>query len=408
MAWLVSCLALVVIAFIVRYSSRRAVPAPSPSPPPAPSTDPVDWTDAIDLGVAVLHHLGAEHDAAIGDALEAIGVEPWLARRLVTWIPAASAQQVLSGMTHLDGYSDGAGSTRRMSEDPIFRAARGYAREVGAARALGMAERSASMNAVRTGNETADLASLATLDGRIATALVTPLPPIAPGDGGVPEARALFRAFFDAHGHPSVSTTGTAARVGALEVDAFVVPHQIGPRFRAQFDFVVRDRRLAGGRLIESFVGEGASYRAAVMQAVDKLRLASVHVIIATLLDHASCGDQVSWERWEHPGGAFDRCLGLMLVLWADIDPKVAPLLDALRAAVEREPLTREIHTLRVFAARDGTKSLADEVLLDGEPWPAGEALCRDHAWPVHERGWGARLFLMLAPVPRTEPRTTK
>ena len=56
-------------------------------------------------------------------------------------------------------------------------------------------------------------------------------------------------------------------------------------------------------------------------------------------------------------------------------------------------------HTIRpAHTAVDGDTVFADEVLLDGEPWEAGRALCAAYAWPVRSPAWGTRLFLMLSP----------
>jgi hypothetical protein len=320
----------------------------------------------------------------------------------MTWVPEAFAQRVLASTTFLDDYTDGSGHPRRMSEDVVFDAVRRYARAVEPTAAIGIAERSAAMNAARATSPDGDANALALLAGRTALALTTPFPPIEDGDGGVPEARSIFSALVAAHGHTLTATLKTAMRAGELELDAHVVRHAFGAPFRAQFDFVVKTTRLAGGTLVESFAGDGPTYRAALEQACGKFERASLHVILASLLDRASCADQVSWETWPNASGAFDACLGPQLLLWADVSAPIGPLVDALRERLAQQPLSREVHTLRLFAARDGSKVLADEVLLDGEPWEPGIALCAAYAWPERGDAWATRLFLML--TPRSEP----
>jgi len=55
------------------------------------------WTDAIELGViAFLAHSEAG-DGAVQDWLEALGVQPWLTARLVTWLPVAFGRRLLRG-----------------------------------------------------------------------------------------------------------------------------------------------------------------------------------------------------------------------------------------------------------------------------------------------------------------------
>jgi hypothetical protein len=233
--------------------------------------------------------------------------------------------------------------------------------------------------------------------GASALALVTPLPDVQSGDGGVPEPRAMFAEFLRAHGHEVTPGPGTRLRAGELGLDALVYGRvDERSRYRAQLDFLVSHPRLARGTLLESFAGLGNAYRDVVHDAVRKFERGSLHVLIATLLDRDSCADQVTWEHW--PDG-WEACLGPQLVLYAQVGPvPIAELVDGLRDAFAREVHDRTVHAIRVFTMRNADLSYADEVLLDGETWPAGEALCRAHAWPRFESVWGTRLFLMVVP----------
>jgi hypothetical protein len=59
---------------------------------------PPRWTEAIELGViAFLAHGEADDDDDVQDWLEALGVQPWLAAHLVTWLPVAFGRQLLRG-----------------------------------------------------------------------------------------------------------------------------------------------------------------------------------------------------------------------------------------------------------------------------------------------------------------------
>jgi hypothetical protein len=357
------------------------------------------WTDAIELGIiAFLAHDEADDDV-IQNWLEALGVQPWLATRLVTWLPIAFGRKLLHGARFPDVY-DHAGGSSRLGDDPIYVAATQRAARMTREEADAIAFRSAEVNAV---NAWLQHESAHGRERRIeemdasALALGAPLPDVQPGDGGVPEPRATFAELLRSHGHEIAPGPGTRLRAGALEVDALVYGRvDERSRYRVQVDFLASHPRLARGTLLESFAGLGETYRDVVHDATRKFERGSLHVLIATLLERGSCADQVEWERW--PGG-WEVCMGPQLVLYAQVGPvPLGELLDGLRDAFAREVHDRAVHAIRIFTMRNADLSYADEVLLDGETWPAGEALCRAHAWPRFECVWGTRLFLMVAP----------
>ena len=358
------------------------------------------WTDAVEVGIACFVAMPKASDGEIRERLSSLGVEPWLASRLVTWIPVAFGRRLLREVPFRDEYLSG-DDTLRLSDDPVFVAAERRAGRASRAELGAIAPRSADVDAVNkvlwTAEQRGESVDLSTLEG--ATALVTPLPPMEAGHGGVLEPRHVFAELVRGHGHDVVPGEGTAQRVGELELDAFVFPRLDRPSPGAQIDYVVRHPALAGGRLIESFGGFGETWHDVVSDSVRKLERGSLHVLIATLLDRTSCADQVTRETWPHPSGDYDACLGGQLLLYGAEYVDIGPLANTLSELFEREPVERAIHSIRLFTARAGEESYADEVLLDGEPWPAGEAACRAYPWPVREGYWGTRLFLMLAPA---------
>lgn len=345
--------------------------------------------DAVELGVACFVGLAGAPDEAIETRLEALGVERWLARRLVTWLPVVFGRLLLPEVEFPADYHSGS-ERLRFADDPVFvaaqrrvseRATRSELEAIGL-RSADVAAANAYLSKTTAEGRTPDLASVAT-----ATALVTPLPPLGEGDGGVPEPRDTFHALLRAHGQ----------RVEAC--DARVFPRVEDGRFSLQVDFAVQDGRLSGGRLLESFGGFGATWRAAVGDALRKFEQGSVHVLIAGLFDEASCADQVTWETWPHPEGPRRVCLGPQLGLYGRGAPPLAPLVDRLRDALARVPLGTSIHALRIFTMRQGARSFSDEVLLDGEPWAEGQQLCAGFEWPTDvETLWGTRLFALVLP----------
>ena len=237
----------------------------------------------------------------------------------------------------------------------------------------------------------------AELSGRVAIAVLDALPVLEASDRALGPLDA-FRAF--------LSAQGIAHLPPATSIDALSFLTVTPDDFRLQVDFLVRDPRLAGGVVVESFGGFGATLPMASANAIEKFERGSVHVLIATLFDRSSCGDQVTWELWPHVNGALSVCLGAQLVLMGTGGPPLGPVLDALIERLRTTPLTSAIHALRVFTYRDESGTVVDEVLLDGEPWPAGLDVLASELLPRVAQPWSTRLFALLE-GPRPTDDTT-
>lgn len=347
--------------------------------------------DAIELGIACFLAAPTSSDEALVARLEALGVAPWLARRLVIWLPIAFGRTLFPEVAFGGEYVM-AGERLRFDDDPVWSAIQVRAPHATRDELQAIALRSAEVKAINTyltkmderGQEP-DLTAL-----RTTNSVSIPFAPIEAGDGGVPEPREAFHGFIAAHGLPP-STVAAC--------DANVFPRITDERFSLIVEFAVTDARLAGGRVLETFAGMGASYRSAVGDAVRKFERGSVHVLIAGLFDETMCREQVEWERWSHPSGERRVCLGGQLVLYGPGAPTLGPLLDRMREALARVPLRADaIHALRIFTARQAERAFGTEVLLDGETWDEGEALCANYEWPHIETLWGTRLFALLLP----------
>jgi Family of unknown function (DUF6348) len=342
---------------------------------------------AVEIGLATfLAHPNAG-DEELRAALEHAGVEHWLAERLVLYLPVALGRRLLAGATFSDMIADGTGE-RRIDEDPVYTAAaaraEGATREEMQAVAMRSAEVNAANQALDAGSQLEDLVFSP-------VNLAAPLTPPSPGHGGVPSPRAAFLDLLAGHGH---------AAAPPLAVDGRVFPRIQEGRVGVQVDFAVTHPELAVQRLLESFGGWATTWSDAINQTIMKFERSSLHPLIAVLLDRDACADQVSWEDCDHPSGDFDLCMGGQLVLYASEPvPALGPLVDSMKKALSQVDLSRAIHALRIYMCWDGPELLSREVLLDNEPWPAGEELAGAYDWPRGEGLWGSRLFMLLVPV---------
>jgi hypothetical protein len=145
-----------------------------------------------------------------------------------------------------------------------------------------------------------------------------------------------------------------------------------------------------------------------------KFQQSVLHTLITGLLDRTACADQVSWESYHHPGGDFDLCTGPHLQLFSDAEgPGLRGALDRMLGALRQTALARKIHWLRIFTCHDHRRLTTNEVLLDGEPWPAGESIMASLTPPTTSDLTGVRLFALLIPrqpdqgaalaIPRTQ-----
>jgi hypothetical protein len=325
---------------------------------------------AAEIGVAAfMAGDSAPSDEVVVADLERGGIEPWLARRLNVLLPIAFGRRLLDGIEVSDTFVDELGS-HRLADDPVYPWLAERAMQASQAEAERIGLRSAEVNAVNQALHAGSRPENLSLGP---VALTETLPPPSGGDGGVPSALAAFEGLLDGHGLPVAR-----GRVGAMEIAARVTarPRPAQHLVMAQVDFAVRHPGLATGALMESFAGAGSTWRDAVGEGVAKFERTVLHPFVGGLVDRDACDGHLRWEAWEHPGGAFDVCLGSQLVMvdGAAEVPTLGGVLDRLRTALGGVPLTRAIHSLRVFVAYNQGAVVAKGVLLDGQLWPGAEA----------------------------------
>jgi hypothetical protein len=182
-----------------------------------------------------------------------------------------------------------------------------------------------------------------------------------------------------------------------------VFSHSQSPTsFVIQADLRVEAPALGGRTLVESLAGYGATADDAVKDAFRKLCLASVHVLLAGVINPGVDTDQVNWEDWSLPQGEIAACLGSLLVIGpADATVKsYAPFLNLLR---ERHVanLDAAIHWIRVYYCASEQGQLGGEVMLDNEPWPEAQDELARFDWPAATAWHSIRHFFMVVPQTR-------
>lgn len=340
------------------------------------------WEYAVEVGVAAFVGLPGAPASTVEARLVELGLTPTLARHLVTWIPEAFALRAFTKLEVVDTYAVAHGGRGSLSEEPVFQAALSRAELASREEVYATAPHGSILAAVNSAAQAG-----AELSGRVAITLLEALPRLEASDRPLAPIDA-FRAFLDSHGITRLPDGTTIDAPSFLTITS--------EDFRLQVDFVVRDPRLAGGTVVESFGGFGPTLPIANANAIEKFERGSVHVLIATLFDRSSCGDHVTWERWPHVDGAMSVCLGAQLLLMGAGGPPLVPVLDALIQRLRTTPLTSAIHALRVFTYRDPSGTVVDEVLLDGEPWLAGLDVLASELLPRVAEPWSTRLFALV------------
>lgn len=348
---------------------------------------------AVSAGIAAFLTDSGREDEDLIAVLRAQGVADWLAARLVAYLPIAFGRFILKDCTLDPNIVDG-DVVRPLDADPVYRAASARAqapsREELERIGLRSAEVNAANNALNGGSKLEHLAFTA-------TRLTQPLPPAEPGDGGVPSPGERFAQLLAGHG----LTTGQDERgryAGELRFGASLITHP-APRVLGQLDFAVRHPALATDWLVESFAAYGDTWQAAVDRGTAMFAQGSLHVLLAALVDRAGHADQVDWERYEHPSGPFDLCVGPQVNLFAQNIPSAGGTLDAVLGGLRGLPLSRQAHGLRVFLCYQHGRLTTNEVLLDNEPCPAGMAAVPEQRDDLPQPMAAFRIFAMLVPA---------
>lgn len=257
---------------------------------------------AVEIGVqAFASGAAGQEDEDVLERLLAQGVKPWLAERLVVFLPIAFGRFMLRGANFRPHFIDGE-VTRRLDDDPVYRAAWDRANRATNSEMHWVGCHSAAMNAAR---------QLLRPDSRPSDLVFAedrrpqPLPPSGKGDGGVPEPRALLaqalarrgiktrsrdtdlwagKAIIDAHIHPAPA--GQTERSGVL-VRVIVTIDGPGPT-----------GSTTGSHVLEgTVVAAGSTWRELIGSAMDAFTADHLDAVVTTLSSASRPPALGFWQR---------------------------------------------------------------------------------------------------------------
>lgn len=186
--------------------------------------------------------------------------------------------------------------------------------------------------------------------------------------------------------------------------DGLTIEPRVFPRDSAngthqvQVDFAVQSPRMLDIPFLDSFAGLGPSPDDALRNAYGKFLQGSFHVIAESLTSHACDAEQVEWEKWSGRGHSWRVCSGPLLLLATgaggrieDFAPFYLQIAREFAVAMPAGP-----HWMRMFLGALDGRRMGSEVLVDGEAWPAGQALMDGHAWR-YPAGYASFRHLLIA-----------
>ncbi len=144
----------------------------------------------------------------------------------------------------------------------------------------------------------------------------------------------------------------------------------------------------------ESFAGHGGG-EAGCRDALDAFVASTLHVLLAACW-YATDDRKLRLETWENGLRTWDAFIG-PFHLRGDAEPQELPAAEAvaaMAAAIGREALSPQLHWLRLFCRRGADGATDLEVLLDNQPWPAGDQALAALSWPAGD--YAARCFIAL------------
>ena len=158
---------------------------------------------------------------------------------------------------------------------------------------------------------------------------------------------------------------------------------------RLDIDVVISEER----HIEESFAGQGGG-EAGLRDALGAFERTVLHVLLAACW-YVTDDRRIQLHSWELGLRSWDVFVGPLTFSRDDV-PAPDGLLEGLQEAVRGEALSGELHWIRLFYRRADDGSVLAEALLDNQPWPGGDRLLQQLAWPSSGPGYSARCFIAL------------
>jgi hypothetical protein len=217
-------------------------------------------------------------------------------------------------------------------------------------------------------------------------------------EGSANDVNDVLRQLFHGHG------VEAGVQPGRVTFPAHPGLWANGELFAGSNGLVQLDVRLGGFDgdrvLIESICGFGPDVNAQASFVVQAFANASFHVFLPAFFGRPPCHG-TERETWTVGGGPRAVYAGLITTIFGYPPPKAdgMPDLGFYPAFIERlktYPLPPGTHWVRIYQMRFKGQVLSNEVLLDNAPWAEMQGLMAEQPWPVAEKPYDVRVFLVI------------
>lgn len=172
-----------------------------------------------------------------------------------------------------------------------------------------------------------------------------------------------------------------------------------GGLFRCYERIVQLDVRLGGiddnRVLIESVAGIGTDLDAQTSFAMQAFAEGAFHVLLPAFFDRPPCHG-TEREMWiiGSPRAVYASLISSVFGVPPDLS-----FYPAFIKRLEKYPLPEGTHWIRIYQMRHNGEVLSNEVLLDNDPWDEMQVFMAEHPWPVTEKPYDVRVFLVVKDV---------
>lgn len=209
----------------------------------------------------------------------------------------------------------------------------------------------------------------------------------------------LVEELLAAHGVPTgrykgwlVDTEGRLLPPVRARVET-ATPREGAVTARLDVEVIVSERHW----IVESFAGMGEDAHEATVSAVENFARSSLHVLLAALWEMPG-DEQVTTEEWTLDGVPYRATVGSYSLRSFGNAPVEIPeqFFPALVSRVTSLPAAEDLYWVRAFYCNIDASQDTTEVLLNNQPWPAGQTAIAMLPWERLATYYSVRLFLVL------------